>query len=205
MKYLVLIAIVILESYALADNSGLLKRKYNTGFMGYYTSLSNIVVWIYCFLLLCGINVLDKSIYSFSIMACIMLTFLIYHFILSPLIIADYREGKGWNPYNLVNYSLHYICPLLVFVYWLLFADKSDLSYSNAFIWTILPLTYCLYIFARVKLGIYFDDKKTQRYPYDFMNVDKYGLKRVLINIFIIFVVFMLLGLLLVWFGLLFK
>ncbi len=205
MRYLILVVIVALESYALSDNSGLLRKKYNCGFMGYYTSLSNIVVWLYFLLVLVGVKGLDKSIFSFTVTSCIMLTFLIYHFLLSPLIINDYRNGKGWNPYTLVNYSLHYICPLLTFVYWLFFTDKSDLNYSNAFIWTILPLIYCAYVFVRAKLGIYFDKAKTQRYPYDFLDADKYGIKRILVNIVVIYIVFVLLGLLLVWFGLLFK
>ncbi len=205
MRYIFLVAIVALEIYALSDNSGLLRKKYNSGFMGYYTSLSNIVVCLYFLLLLVGVKGLDKSIYSFTVTCCIMLTFLIYHFLLSPLIINDYRKGNGWNPYTLVNYSLHYICPLLTFAYWLFFADKSDLSYKNAFIWTILPLIYCLYVFVRVKLGIYFDKAKTQRYPYDFLDADKYGFKRILVNIVVIYIVFVLLGLLLVWFGLLFR
>lgn len=197
MEYALIIAIVLLEARALYDNSGLKVRKYNMGFMGYYTTLSNILVFIYFLSLLLFRKSmwLRKGSTAMDIALTITVTFLIYHFVLRPGIMKKHKEGTlTYNPITLTNFSLHYICPLLTLIYFFIFADKSQIVYADGIKWLILPVMYIIYTFIRVKLKIKIRDHDSMYYPYGFMDVHQHGIKTVAVNLTVLFILFGLMG-----------
>jgi len=85
------------------------------------------------------------------------------------------------------------INPLLVLVYWIFFANKSNLEYKNAFTWLLYPLLYIIMIIVR---GIMIN-----KYPYPFINVVELGYPKALLNTLIILIVFYLVSVLFIFAG----
>lgn len=202
MKIIFLFVIVTSELYALINDSGILKKKYRNNWLSYYTIQSNIIVLIYHFLLLLnniGITSLlfvENKIVQISVVLCIILTFLIYHFLLKKHIINDYKNGKSeYNHYSLINYLVHYICPILTFIYWLIFGSRVGLKPLDGIYWVVIPFAYLIFIFVRASLGFRFS--KHTRFPYPFMDFDRYGIKKCTINLILITIIFLVLGILL--------
>ncbi len=84
-----------------------------------------------------------------------------------------------WTPTGLqriVDEILHLVIPLLFFIYWLLFVDKSRLVWKDAFAWLIYPFLYLVFILIRGRLAA------ASFYPYPFVDVSKLGLHKVLLN-----------------------
>lgn len=193
------------ETYALYDNSGLKKGKLHPDFLNYYTNLSNVAVWLYFGLLLIS-NWLIQPLYQWlcqpvvamTIMLAILVTNLVYHFLLSAGIKRDYQQKGGFNPYTVVNVTLHYAAPLATLIYWLILADKTGLQYRDTLIWIIFPLLFVIYALLHGAIGHYtYSDGK--HYPYEFMDIDKCGLWGALRNVVLVAIAFILLGLLAVW------
>lgn len=201
-KYICII-IVLLELYALPSDSWLLQGKYRKGFLGYYTALSNLLMLVYFAALLIFRGELAvwlrKDVVILSIMLCINVTFLIYHFIISGDVVRKYRNGEAHTPFNLTNLSLHYIVPMLVIFYWTVYGSKSQLTYADAFRWLIVPFVYVCYVFVRKALGIRVEEYRHGYYPYKFMDIEQYGIKRVAINAVMLFGGYALLGLVFVF------
>ncbi len=195
-------AAIALGIYSLLKESGLLEGKYRKGFLGYYTILSNILVLLYF-----RGHLYDRGFIAqlmridaaaLSVTLGITVTFLVYHFMLHPVWARAYREGKDKSPYTIANLSLHYVIPLLTIVHWLIFAHKSDLKYIDGIRWIIIPLIYLAYLWIRKLLKISAPEFIHGYYPYDFLNVDDYGLRQVCINVIILMIIFGLLGIILV-------
>lgn len=189
---IVALVVIALELYALLDNMGLLELKYKCGFFGYYTNLSNILVLGY--FILKALKIQTNVIVDFSVMMSITVTFLIYHFMIFPSEHTRYKEGKlTWNLFGPTNMLLHYVNPLLTIFYWLFFCDKTEMKWYYGLSFLLVPTIYCIYILIRKMLNIPID-KHGNIYPYEFMDVDKYGLKAVSKNIFFLLIGFGLLG-----------
>ena len=92
---------------------------------------------------------------------------------------------------------LHYVVPSLASLFWLLFAPKGDLHWPDPLLWTIYPLGYFAYALTRGA----FDGK----YPYPFMDIPKIGWSSALTTVMIILVLYLLVGLILIWLGRRFK
>ena len=79
------------------------------------------------------------------------------------------------------NLFVHYFVPWLVFFYWLLCSPgKHTLTTSDALIWTLFPLFYAAYMFCRARSGRIIEETGTP-YPYPFMDIQAFGLRRVLL------------------------
>ncbi|MBQ1827375.1 MAG: Pr6Pr family membrane protein [Erysipelotrichaceae bacterium] len=195
-------AAIALGIYSLLKESGLPEGKYRKGFLGYYTILSNILVLLY----FCGhlydrgfiSQLMRKDAVALSVTLSITVTFLVYHFLIHPVLVRGYREGTVSTPYTLANLSLHYIIPLMTIAHWLFFASKSDLSFTDGIRWLIIPQLYLAYLWSRKLLNISAPEFIHGYYPYDFLNVDDYGLRQVFINVIILMIAFGLLGIILV-------
>lgn len=90
----------------------------------------------------------------------------------------------------------HVAMPVLVPLWWLAFASKGRLAWSDPLRWALYPLAYAAYIFLRVGLetpggGV--------AYPYFFMDADRLGYAAALLNMSGIAVGFVLTGLGVVW------
>ncbi len=92
---------------------------------------------------------------------------------------------------RLADTILHKVTPIIVTLWWLLFAPKRGLRYGHAIVWALPPLAYLGYALWRGgRDGIY---------AYPFINVAKLGMTQVLINAALIGAGFVAAGLALVW------
>lgn len=198
------LAIALTGSYALLYHSGLLRGQFRRHVFHYYTNLSNLLVVV--FLLLRCISFLSTGKREgllgdtalFAVAMSILVTFLIFHLVLRPSILKggamgatpEFLRGVG-------NLLVHYVVPLATFSDWLFLADKQGLTYRHALLWTLIPLTYMVYAFLRAAFGKNLQGTQS-KYPYPFMDPSLSGWKRVMINVVILWCIFVLLGLLLI-------
>lgn len=159
-------------------------------FCCYYTNVSNLLVFAYFALLaprLYGSARLRPLIphAEFSVMMSIMLTFMVFHHLLSPAIYREMRTAPRDREFAIVcvdNFIIHYLVPWLVFAYWLLCSPgKSALRAADAFYWTLVPLLYIAYIFLRAPLRGEIEEAGCA-YPYPFLNVESRGVRRVVFS-----------------------
>lgn len=201
--------IVIIGSCGLVLHSGLISGTPRKDFFRYYTNLSNLLVTMF-FLIRTVIRItrnyqgfFGKIVFSelwfFSITMTIFLTFGIYHFVLAPSFRNAPPESKEFKfSHSISNYCVHYIVPLLNLLNWLLFADKSALQYKWGLIWIIIPWVYVIYAVIR---GLHGDiiENTNSAYPYDFMDLGKYGWPIFIRNCLLVTVVFAAVGFLFIF------
>ncbi|MGN8072745.1 Pr6Pr family membrane protein [Mucilaginibacter sp. SG564] len=120
----------------------------------------------------------------------IIIVGLVYNIILRSL----------WHPaglFKLADELLHSVNPLLFVIYWLFFTQKTKLKWTQSVNWLLFPFIYLIYTLSRGAI--------TRSYPYPFIDVVKLGYGRVLINSVVLLIVFLALGLLLIFVTRLFK
>ncbi len=91
----------------------------------------------------------------------------------------------------LADLLLHSVTPVLVPLYWLLFAPKGGMTRRDPFVWAGLPVLYFGYALVRGAIE--------GRYPYPFMNVAQIGWGATLTNALAMAVGFLVVGFVLVW------
>jgi hypothetical protein len=75
---------------------------------------------------------------------------------------------------KLADFLLHTVTPILVSLFWLLFASKGRLRWQYPWLWAVLPLAYLPYALARGAVdGVY---------AYPFINVARLGGMQVALN-----------------------
>ena len=95
------------------------------------------------------------------------------------------------GPAGTANMLLHYIAPPAVALYWLIFAPKGKLTYTDPLRWALLPVAYLAYAIGRAQLD--------GRYPYPFLDVARHGWAQVGLTTSMIAAAFIVAGLLVVW------
>jgi len=101
-----------------------------------------------------------------------------------------------WHPEGLqmiVDELLHSVIPCLTILFWFLYEDKKALRYAHISKWMLYPLIYLVYILIRGNFSHF--------YPYPFVNVDQIGLPRVLVNAFVLLLVFLFTAFIFVFLG----
>ncbi len=156
------------------------------GMMLYYTLLSNLLVGI--FLLYITVKKENHYLLKSSITMAILITFLIYHFLLAPLV--TYSQF-----HNLRNYIVHYIVPIAMVLDTLVFDEKNQYKLMDPFKWSLILMIY--FGFAMLngfifKLNV--PASPDSPFPYFFMNVHKFGIMQVGINTFILLIGYIILG-----------
>jgi hypothetical protein len=91
----------------------------------------------------------------------------------------------------IANHLLHYLSPVAVAGYWLLFTPHGRLRWTAPLLWMLFPLTYFVYAIARGEID--------GRYPYTFLDVGKIGVAQTIINGLAIAAGFIPFGLAVVW------
>jgi len=105
---------------------------------------------------------------------------LVFHFILSAT----------WKPEGLAavgNWVVHYVMPAAVVLDWLLFTPKGRLRWIDPVKWLAFPLVYGLWTLIHGAL--------IDWYPYFFIDIDKLGWTRALINYAGLLIFFLIVGL----------
>ncbi len=201
--------IVLTVSCGLVLHSNITKGEPRKDFFRYYTNLSNLVLGLY-YLARLVIRIrgtydgaIGKFVFSecvfYSVTMMIYLTHAIFAFVLTPYFMKHPENGDGQAlVHSFSSILVHYVSPLLALLTWFLFTDKTKLRYVWAFIWTIIPLLYLAYSFIRAADGknLY---KTDSPYPYNFMDPKVLGRKRVLLNIVVIYIIFVFIGALMIF------
>ena len=169
--------------------------KYGPGMMMYYTVQSNLLVSLFALYML-GAMRQGKDLQSPSFLRIkaavtmsIMITFVIYHFMLAPLA-TDF-----WRVENML---CHYITPLYFFFDTLLVDRQRQYQLLDPPRWTALPLLYMAFALLNgLVLKWPIPDAKDSPFAYYFLNVHKYGWSYVLTHAVVIFLAYLLAGYLL--------
>jgi len=101
-----------------------------------------------------------------------------------------------WQPQGvqqLTDEGLHSVVPMLMLIYWCLFTTDDRIHYPNMIKWLLYPAIYLLYLLLRGAL--------VNKYPYPFMDVAQFGYARVGVNSLLVLLLFVVLGILLIWIG----
>ena len=153
-------------------------------YFSFFTILTNLLVAL-CFTVLClqpksgSLTLFLKPKLQAALTVYIIVVGVVYNLILRQI----------WEPQGLqmlVDELLHSVIPLLFLLYWLLYSDKKELQWKDAFLWLAYPLTYSAYILIR---GFF-----TDLYPYPFIDVNSLGYQQVLINSLFLYFFFLLLS-----------
>ena len=163
------------------------------GMLLYYTVLSNLLVMIFTGYLLWKMRREGDYWQSSSLLRlkggitmCIMITCVIYHFMLAPLTKDFYR---------LENFLCHYIVPLWFLVDTIIFDKSRQYKWFDPIAWTVLPLLYMGFaILNGFVLKMDVPNAKDSPFPYFFLNANKYGWGFVFRWAAIIFVAYMVSG-----------
>ena len=171
---------------------GIFDRDFNQNFYVYYTNLSNYICAGVMFASLVrtyrqvsrgeeGFCETAPT-FTFCSMLLILVTFLVYTFLLS-----DYTPLEYFS--TLSNVLMHCVLPLMFIFHWLLFHEHGKMRWYHPLYCTIMPLVYVLFIvirapFAKGKPGI-------DVWPYFFMDMDALGVSGFLGWIAILLAAFM--------------
>ena len=144
------------------------------GMLLYYTVLSNLLVMIFTGYLLWKMRREGDHWQSSSLLRLkggitmsIMITCVIYHFMLAPL-------TKDFS--RLENFLCHYIVPLWFLVDTIIFDKSRQYKWFDPIVWTVLPLLYMGFaILNGFVLKMDVPNAKDSPFPYFFLNANKYG------------------------------
>lgn len=142
------------------------------GMLLYYTVLSNLLVTLFTAYLIyvmrrSGENWQSQRLLRLKggVTMSIMITCVIYHFMLAPIATDFYR---------LENFLCHYIVPLWFLADTLLFDKQGQYKIWDPVLWTILPLVYMLFaLFNGLVLKLPVPNSKVSPFPYFFLDVAK--------------------------------
>ena len=163
------------------------------GMLLYYTVLSNLLVMIFTGYLLWKMRREGDYWQSSSLLRLkggitmsIMITCVIYHFMLAPLTKDFYR---------LENFLCHYIVPLWFLADTIIFDKSRQYKWFDPIVWTVLPLLYMGFATLNgfvLKMDV--PNAKDSPFTYFFLNANKYGWGFVFRWAAIIFVAYMVSG-----------
>lgn len=163
--------------------------KYGVNMFLYFTTIANtLVAGYYLYKSLTA----NKSTTAFkgSVVMAILLTGLVYHFMLA---------SRAKDFHRVENYIVHYIVPISVFIDYF-FTKGLNVNWKNPFQWVIIPLTYLLFsLFNGLVLQLPVPDNEESPFPYFFLNINKLGVQPVFIYVAVICVAYIFSGYVLVF------
>lgn len=179
---------------------GLFEMTYRWDFYIHFTNLSNYLCIIIMLIELCDTAkkkndgyVSTLPVLKFIALLGILLTFIIYNFVLAPQ-----RDLK--DSFVVASMTLHIILPLMFTIDYILFYEHGKLKWYYPIMSAIFPLLYAAFVYIHAAIykfdsSIYYPGRKDPFiYPYFFLNLDKCGVAGVIRNILIILVVFVVFG-----------
>ncbi len=189
---------------AILASLGLFEMTYRWDFYVHFTNLSNYLCAIIMFLELRDTAkrsgdsfVTTFPLVKFIALLGILLTFIIYNFVLAPR--RDIQDS-----FVVASVTLHIILPLMYTFDYVLFYEHGKVKWYYPILSTIFPLLYAAFIYIHAAIyrfdsSIYYPGRKDPFiYPYFFLDLDKYGVVGVAKYIVIILIVFVVFGYLIV-------
>ena len=158
-------------------------------FFSYFTIQVNILVG----LSLIGLLLKPQNWLNSFFSRGYVFTGIVFYIIIVGLIYNTILRGI-WRPiglFRLADELLHLVNPLLFVAYWLICIPQQKLKWAQALNWLWYPFIYVIYALIRGAL--------TNLYPYPFIDAGKFGYNKIMINSVVLLVVFLLLGLLLIF------
>lgn len=157
-------------------------------YFSYFTIQNNLLVAISttCIALCANTGVgkfFNKQEVLSGIALYIFVVALVYNTVLRGLVPLD-----NWG--LLADTLLHVINPVLFIILWWLKRKHKVLNYKLAVIWLVYPLAYLVYTLVRGSM--------VNWYPYPFINAANLGWDKIIQNVFIMLLVFLLGGLVLI-------
>lgn len=155
--------------------------------LSFYTIQSNII----CFVVFAALvwrdgtgKRLQPRLYSLikgSATVCIMLTFIIYHFLLRPVLFT--MDIGNMYTSSLSNTLVHYVVPLGVFTDYLVFDAKGKYRAGDPIFWAAIPFLYLTYTALYRLFGGHYQIGKgiVLDFPYFFLDYITYGWGSVLV------------------------
>ncbi|HFI0351943.1 TPA: Pr6Pr family membrane protein [Streptococcus suis] len=166
--------------------------KYGIGMLMYYTVQSNLLVSVFAVYM---VYAMDKGHdlqsakflrIKAAVTMSIMITCVVYHFMLAPL--AD----DFWRVENML---CHYIVPIYFLLDTLLVDRQQQYKWFDPIWWTLLPILYMIFgLVNGLFIKIPIPDAKDSPFAYFFLNVPKYGWNFVLTYAGTIFVAYLVFG-----------
>lgn len=101
-----------------------------------------------------------------------------------------------WNPQGLqliADNGLHTATPLLTLLYWYAYVSVKNIKWNQTVTWLLYPFVYLIYALIRGSFSNF--------YPYFFIDVNKLGYSKALINAGYVTLAFMVVSLLLLGLG----
>ncbi|MBB6346705.1 hypothetical protein FHU36_003214 [Nonomuraea muscovyensis] len=101
----------------------------------------------------------------------IVITGLVWHFL--RMRGASPFERLSFSGFGLGNFLLHYVTPIMAVIDWL-FLDRTAHRprWAAAFGWLVYPMAYLVFALVR---GALLPPDAWKRYPYPFLDVDRFG------------------------------
>lgn len=185
---------------AILASLGLFEMTYRWDFYVHFTNLSNYLCAIMMFLELRDtakkkedsyVNTLPAT--KFMALLGILLTFIIYNFVLAQRI--DIKDS-----FVVASVTLHIILPLMFTADYILFYEHGKIKWSYPILSALFPLLYVAFIYIHAAIrnfdsSIYYPGRKDPFiYPYFFLNLDKLGVTGVVKNCVLITICFIAFG-----------
>lgn len=111
------------------------------------------------------------------------------------LFLRSVWDPVGWQA--VADHLLHDAIPLAYVIYWIAFAPKSGIGWSDAFKWLAYPIAYVSYSLTRGAI--------VDWYPYWFVDVTQLGYRTALTNTGLVLLAFLIVGVFFVIFAKLFS
>jgi hypothetical protein len=150
----------------------------------YFTILTNLLAALFLTRI-----AFDKSAFDSPLLLGGLTLSMVFVGLIYVLFLRGLLELSGGA--SLANFILHYVAPVLVLLFWLVFAPKGALRNSNPLLWVIYPLTYGAYALARGSID--------GKFAYPFIDVAAIGWLQAATNILLMALSFLAAGFAMVW------
>jgi hypothetical protein len=153
-------------------------------FFEYFTILTNLLVAVSSTIPLVMPSTAVGRFFSRTSTRTAVAVYIVLVGLVYNAILANLHEFTGAA--MVADMVTHDVVPILYFVYWLVFVQKSGLVWMMPFAWLSYPIAYVGYALVR--------GASTGRYPYPFLSVIDLGVEAVLFNSVLLAAVFFLIG-----------
>jgi hypothetical protein len=141
-------------------------------FFSFFTILTNILVALYFSSRITKHGKVSLQIAVHKSALTALTTFILVVGLVYQIVLRNTWVPTGFQ--LIIDELLHSVIPVFVLIYWILFANKTDLILQNNINWLWFPAIYFVFIIIRGHFSNF--------YPYPFINVSAIGYFKVFIN-----------------------
>ncbi len=160
------------------------RGRFTPSILAYYTLQSNIVCLLFfLFLIVAQLAKWQRALsgrlcatVKCACTMCILVTGLVFHFVLSP----QMAPGSLWgNVFYPANFFVHTFTPAFVLLDYFLFDAKGRTRFTDPLLWMSIPYAYLLFVYVYKLLGGRF--AAAGNVPYFFLDTQQYGVGGVIL------------------------